>query len=195
MSKKLTIIDYYNLLERVVDVQKTQQILYQQYQQYFRYIGEQYIIHSKRKVYGGIPKQFREGWKYTKELHHVDKNERKVSRERVNKHAKESSQIAINTFIRKNVTKVRPILENRSDLLQIKSDLDISGSYIKGFFKFIFMNKDEFTVRNQIVYVIIYGVARPTQYVRYPTTFHDVKIKSNFYKKVSQKFMIENFKK
>jgi len=94
-------------------------------------------------------------------------------------------------FIEKNVGKVQPILLKRKDLVRITlRDVNINRGQIEANHTLIFSNADEFTLRSQVVFV--WATSQRKEHHRYPSTFHDIMIKGNFYKSKSQKFIIDN---
>lgn len=103
-----------------------------------------------------------------------------------------SAKSAVRVFVAKNTEKVAGILKLREDCNIIKPSL-LVGKTIEGTITVKCENEDEFTVKNQLVHVVDFQDPFRRPFYRYPTTFHNIRHKDEFFKMRSERWMNEDF--
>lgn len=172
------------VLERTLKKEGIYKAIYNTYAKDFKNEGQNYIDwQNKTRIFKQRP---RGGGYYTC----LKDGKFALHRERIKKQATWYADQVLRYFIEKNVMKAAPIFEKRKDIIRIElRNIRTYHGQIEANHRLMFSNGDEFTMRSQIV--LVWGTMRRKEHHRYPTTFHDIKIKGKFYKGKSQKFVID----
>lgn len=104
--------------------------------------------------------------------------------------AKQETETTITEFVYKNTEKMARILAKREDCDTFEPKLNYDNIMIEGNIHVRCKNGDEFRVNNQLVFV---PEGEKRAHYRFPTTFHDVKVKGKVVKMFSEQEMNQIF--
>lgn len=104
--------------------------------------------------------------------------------------AKQNTEFTIDEFVHKNTEKMARILAKREDCETFEPKLNYDNIMIEGNIHVHCKNGDEFRVNNQLVFV---PEGEKRAHYRFPTTFHDVKLKGKVVKMFSEQEMNQIF--
>ncbi|MFA5730772.1 MAG: hypothetical protein WC934_02070 [Acidithiobacillus sp.] len=112
-----------------------------------------------------------------------------INEGKVKSKAEELKENTISNFVIKNTEKMATILHKRPDCNQFDPQLIFESQMIEGNIH-VKCSDAEFRVNNQLVYV---PEGEKIAHFRFPTTFHDVKIKGKVIKMLSEREMNNEF--
>jgi hypothetical protein len=113
-------------------------------------------------------------------------------KQKIHQITKEHIEQIHNNFIFKMKKKITSIIGNKGGLKNVKAlKLKVSNNLIESDILFTFLDGSEFTLQNQIVQVWNHR----TPHIKFPSTFHKIKINNQKYQMKSEEWMNNNFSK